>query len=119
MVTAGLTLWASGIHQNVPRFFVRSLLGALRSPVLDPEHMYTKSIGFTLTTGTSSLTGSASDVVVLFADIRGFSNWCNTAPLDHVGEVIKIQYERVIQICNDQHHCFHKFLGDGFFILIR
>jgi class 3 adenylate cyclase len=34
-----------------------------------------------------------------------------------VGDVIKTQYERVIQITNDQHPVFHKFLGDGFLLL--
>jgi class 3 adenylate cyclase len=80
--------------------------------------MYTKNVDFTLTSGTSKVSGSKSDVVVLFADIRGFSNWCNSgASLDHVGYVITTQYERVIQISNDQHPCFHKFLGDGFLLL--
>lgn len=80
--------------------------------------MYTKNVKFTLTSGTSEVSGTRSDVVVLFADIRGFSNWCNSgAGLDHVGHVIKTQYERLIQISNDQHPCFHKFLGDGFLLL--
>jgi len=30
---------------------------------------------------------------------------------------MKIQFERVVQICNDHHHSFHKFLGDGFLLL--
>jgi len=80
--------------------------------------MYTKNVNFTLTSGASEVSGNRSDVVVLFADIRGFSNWCSSeASLDHVGHVIKTQYERVIQISNDQHPSFHKFLGDGFLLL--
>ena len=79
--------------------------------------MYTKGTDFTVTNGDSELSGVRSDVVVLFADLRGFSTWCTSASLEQVSEVIKVQYERVIQICNDFHHCFHKFLGDGFLLL--
>jgi len=79
--------------------------------------MYTKGIDFTAVNGDSKLSGVQSDVVVLFADLRGFSTWCTSASLEQVAEIIKIQYERVIQICNDFHHTFHKFLGDGFLLL--
>jgi class 3 adenylate cyclase len=80
--------------------------------------MYTKNVKFTLTSGKSDLSGTKADVVVLFADIRGFSNWCNSAAdLADVGRLIKAQYERVVQISNDQHPSFHKFLGDGFLLL--
>jgi adenylate cyclase len=79
--------------------------------------MYTKGANFTIVDGDSNLSGVRSQVVVLFADLRGFSTWCNSASLEQVSEVIKIQYERVIQICNDFHHSFHKFLGDGFLLL--
>ena len=79
--------------------------------------MYMKGTDFTITNGDSELSGAHSVVVVLFADLRGFSTWCAAASLEQISEVIKIQYERVIQICNDFHHCFHKFLGDGFLLL--
>lgn len=79
--------------------------------------MYTKGVDFTMVDGNSKLSGVRSEVVVLFADLRGFSTWCGSASLEQVSEVIKIQYERVIQICNDFHHTFHKFLGDGFLLL--
>ncbi len=79
--------------------------------------MYTKGVDFTAVSGDSELSGVRSEVVVLFADLRGFSTWCNSASLEQVSEVIKTQYERVIQICNDFHHSFHKFLGDGFLLL--
>ena len=79
--------------------------------------MYTKDVNFALASGSSSLMGTEADVVVLFADLRGFSTWSKSASLKDVGEVIKVQYECVIQICNDHHHCFHKFLGDGFLLL--
>jgi len=79
--------------------------------------MYTKGVDFTLASGKSKLSGAKSDVVVLFADLRGFSTWCNEAEIANVAEVITVQYERVIQVCNDFHHHFHKFLGDGFLLL--
>jgi class 3 adenylate cyclase len=79
--------------------------------------MYSKNKTFTLTDGHSSITGQKVDVVVLYADIRGFSNWSMTQTAENVASLVKIEYERVIQICNDHHPCFHKFLGDGFLLL--
>ena len=79
--------------------------------------VYTKNSEFTLTSGESSLAGTKTEVVALFADLRGFSSWCVTQPIENVAELIKIQLERVVQILNDHHHCFHKFLGDGFLLL--
>lgn len=79
--------------------------------------MYIKTSKLTLTSGQSTLSGVKTDVVVLFSDLRGFSNWCETQPIENVADLMKIQFERVIQICNDHHHCFHKFLGDGFLLL--
>lgn len=79
--------------------------------------MYTKNISFTLTPGDSQLSGVRTKVVALFSDIRGFSSWSETQPLDNVADLMKAQFERVIQICNDHHHSFHKFLGDGFVLL--
>ena len=81
--------------------------------------MYSKNSTLTVTSGVSALSGAKTDVVALFADIRGFSNWCNTQPLEHVADLMKIQFERVIQICNDHHHSFHKFLGDGFLLMVE
>lgn len=79
--------------------------------------MYSKNKTFTLTDGHSSITGQKADVVVLYADIRGFSNWSMTQTAENVASLVKIEYERVIQICNDHHPCFNKFLGDGFLLL--
>ena len=55
--------------------------------------------------------------MVLYADFRNFSNWTLEQTVNTVACVIKAEYERVIQICNDHHPCFHKFLGDGFLLL--
>jgi class 3 adenylate cyclase len=70
-----------------------------------------------MTSGESRISGTTVQAVVLYADLRRFSEWANTVKLGRVGEIIKVQYERVIQICNDHHPCFHKFLGDGFLLL--
>jgi class 3 adenylate cyclase len=82
--------------------------------------MYSKKT-LTLTDGHSSITGEKIGVVVLYADFRGFSNWLLNQPTENAATnaatLIKIEYERVIQICNDHHPCFHKFLGDGFLLL--
>src|ERR1051325_8312190 len=79
--------------------------------------VYTKNVNFTLTAGNSSISGHRVGVVVLCADLRGFSVWSLAEPASNVAELVKIEYERVIQISNDCHPCFHKFLGDGFILL--
>ncbi|MET0281059.1 MAG: adenylate/guanylate cyclase domain-containing protein [Steroidobacteraceae bacterium] len=79
--------------------------------------MYTKNTKFTLAAGDTNLSGARTQVVALFSDLRGFSDWCETQTPDIVAALMKSQFERVIQICNDHHHHFHKFLGDGFLLL--
>lgn len=76
--------------------------------------MYAKDLSLTLAPKDSIFVAEKQDIVVLFADFRGFSNWSERQPLEHVAELMTIQFERVIQVCNDYHHVFHKFLGDGF-----
>lgn len=84
---------------------------------LSAESMYSKNKRFTLTDGRSSITGERIEVAVLYADFREFSAWLLGQTADNVACLIKGEYERVIQICNDHHPCFHKFLGDGFLLL--
>ena len=79
--------------------------------------MYVKNAKFTLTDGHSLLAGRRVNVIALFCDLRGFSNWCETVEIEQVESLMRIQFERVIQICNDHHHDFHKFLGDGFVLV--
>lgn len=79
--------------------------------------MYSKNRTFTVTDGHSRITGERIEVVVLYADIRDFSNWSLAQTAEIIARVIKAEYERVIQICNDHHPVFHKFLGDGFLLL--
>ena len=80
-------------------------------------NMYSKNRTFTMTDGHSAITGKKIAVVVLYADFREFSAWTLRQTVGNVARLIKIEYERVIQICNDHHPCFHKFLGDGFLLL--
>jgi len=79
--------------------------------------VYSKNKTFTLTDGHSSITGEKIEVVALYADFRGFSSWLLRQRADNVARVIKVEYERLIQICNDHHPCFHKYLGDGFLLV--
>lgn len=79
--------------------------------------MYSKNLAFHLSSSRSVVAGKKQDVVVLFADIRGFSEWCDGQSLENVGDLMTTQIERVGQICNDHHHAFHKFLGDGFLLV--
>jgi class 3 adenylate cyclase len=65
----------------------------------------------------SDLVGVRSQIVALYADLRGFSNWSEEQPLDRVAQLMKVQIERVMGICNEHRHTFHKFLGDGFVLL--
>jgi class 3 adenylate cyclase len=61
--------------------------------------------------------GMTVDVVVLYADLRGFSTWSNSARAKHVAELVATIYGRVIQLVGDYHHNFHKLLGDGFLLV--
>jgi len=61
--------------------------------------------------------GSRVEVVVLYADIRDFSRWSNSASPGQVAQVVEICYERVHQLFIDFHHGFHKLLGDGFLLV--
>lgn len=79
--------------------------------------MYVKNAKLTLTEGDSTLTGRRVNVVALFCDLRDFSSWCETVDIEQVEFLMRSQFERVIQICNDHHHDFHKFLGDGFMLV--
>jgi class 3 adenylate cyclase len=65
----------------------------------------------------ADLLGVRSQIVALYADLRGFSNWSEAQPLDRVAQLMKVQIERVMGICNEHRHSFHKFLGDGFVLL--
>lgn len=79
--------------------------------------MYVKNVRLTLSDGKSSIAGRRVRVVALFCDLRGFSNWCENVEIGQVESLMRTQFERVIQICNDHHHDFHKFLGDGFVLV--
>ena len=79
--------------------------------------MYLKNVNLTLTEAGSAVAGRRVNIVALFCDLRGFSNWCDTVDIADVESLMGSQFERVIQICNDHHHDFHKFLGDGFVLV--
>lgn len=76
--------------------------------------MYLKNAKLTLTEGHSAVAGRRVNVVALFCDLRGFSSWCERVDLNQVEALMRAQFEQVLQICNDHHNDFHKFLGDGF-----
>ncbi len=61
--------------------------------------------------------GVRTRIIVLYADIRGFSAWSNTARPDEVAKLVEICYERVHQLYLDYHHNFHRLLGDGFLLV--
>ena len=79
--------------------------------------MYKKATAFGLEVGKGGLYGTRSSVVALFADMRGFSNWSENQPLDHVAALVKTQFERVSQVCGRHGQPFRKFMGDGFVLL--
>jgi len=79
--------------------------------------MYIKDKKFFLTDNPLTVNGERRKVVVLYADIRGFSDWSKDISLTKVSELVQIVYERVIQLSVDYYHVFHKFLGDGFLLL--
>ncbi|MEG3191603.1 adenylate/guanylate cyclase domain-containing protein [Lysobacter sp. D1-1-M9] len=79
--------------------------------------MYVKNLHPTLTEGRSAVAGRSVNVVALFCDLRGFSDWCERVDINQVEALMRAQFEQVLQICNDHHHDFHKFLGDGFVLV--
>jgi class 3 adenylate cyclase len=79
--------------------------------------MYKRSSAFSVSPQGHQRFGVRSRIVALFADMRGFSNWSETQPLDHVAELVQLQFGQVSQICEDHHQPFQKFLGDGLVLL--
>lgn len=79
--------------------------------------MYRRHSAFNLAPGSHQRFGVRSRIVAVFADMRGFSNWSESQPLDRVAELVKLQYGQVMQICDAHDHPFQKFLGDGFVLL--
>ncbi|MDP3142613.1 MAG: adenylate/guanylate cyclase domain-containing protein [Candidatus Omnitrophota bacterium] len=76
-----------------------------------------KKSKFTVTNKPLKATGQIVEIVVLYADIRNFSEWANSASPVQVAELVEIEYERVVQLAQDYKHSFHKFLGDGFLLI--
>lgn len=64
-----------------------------------------------------SVTEEKVNIVVLYADIRQFSRWLFSVSPEQAAELIRIEYERVIQLAHDYYHTFHKFLGDGYLLI--
>jgi class 3 adenylate cyclase len=93
------------------------MCGVFSTPVQASGGMYKRNSAFTLAQASHQRFGTRSRVVALFADMRGFSNWSETQPLDHVADLVKQQFGYVMQICDDHHQPFQKFLGDGFVLL--
>jgi class 3 adenylate cyclase len=79
--------------------------------------MYVKRRPLTLTNKSSAIHGEKLEVVVVYADLRGFSQWSMIASAPHITKVIEVVYDRVIQLAFFYRHAFHKFLGDGFLLL--
>lgn len=76
-----------------------------------------KNTKFSIINEPQKVTGKKAEIVVLYADMRDFSDWSFSVSPDQVAEVVQIQYERVIQLAQDYKHSFHKFLGDGFLLI--
>src|ERR1043166_3093439 len=86
--------------------------------------MYLKNKGMYLNTNSLSLTerrsiihGEKLEVVVVYADLRGFAQWSLTSTAADITRIIEVVYDRVIQLAFFYRHTFHKFLGDGFLLI--
>jgi adenylate cyclase len=79
--------------------------------------MYRRTSALSLATSSHRRFGARSRIVAMFADMRGFSSWSETQPLDHVADLVKLQFGYVMQLCDDYQQPFQKFLGDGFVLL--
>jgi adenylate cyclase len=79
--------------------------------------MYLKQTSLTLTEKQSLIHGEKLDVVVVYADLRGFAQWSLSMNAEEVIRIIEVVYDRVIQLAFFYRHTFHKFLGDGFVLI--
>jgi class 3 adenylate cyclase len=79
--------------------------------------MYLKNRTLTLTNKSSVIHGEKLEVVAVYADLRGFSEWALVSDAPQIVRVIEVVYDRVIQLAFFYRHTFHKFLGDGFVLL--
>lgn len=79
--------------------------------------MYIKGRHLLATNERSIAHGSVCNVVAMYGDLRGFSVWSNAGTPEAVANTIQVQCERVLQIVNDHHPHFYKFLGDGFLLV--
>ncbi len=65
---------------------------------------------------TKSLTGFASfkaDIMIIFIDIRRFTQWCENKEPDYVIDVLNKQYHVISQVIERAGGRVNKFLGDG------
>ncbi len=81
------------------------------------QAVYIKGRQLVATSKRSIAQGSPCTVVVMYGDLRGFSVWANAETAEVVANVLQEQCERVLQIVNDHHPHFYKFLGDGFLLV--
>lgn len=79
--------------------------------------MYLKQHSLTLTDKDSFIHGEKLDVIVVYADLRGFAQWSLWSTPGQITRVIEVVYDRVIQLAFFYKHTFHKFLGDGFVLI--
>lgn len=79
--------------------------------------MYLKQHSLTLSSAETFIHGEKLDVVVVYADLRGFAQWSLGSSPTQITRVIEVVYDRVIQLAFFYKHTFHKFLGDGFVLI--
>jgi class 3 adenylate cyclase len=60
--------------------------------------MYLKRNVLTLRGENSTIKGEKLDVVVVYADLRGFAQWSLQSPATEITSVIEVIYNRVIQL---------------------
>ncbi len=60
--------------------------------------MYLKHHSLTLTNNESFIHGEKLDVVVVYADLRGFAQWSLASTPNQITKVIEVVYDRVIQL---------------------
>ncbi len=79
--------------------------------------MYLKNNALSVSDQITSIRGERENVVIAYADLRGFAPWSLNATPEQVTRVIEVVYDRVIQLSFFYKHTFHKFLGDGFLLI--
>jgi adenylate cyclase len=91
------------IHGLAERDKVRNLLGKVVSHAIAEKLMSQEVM----------LGGEEREITVMFADLRGFTSFCETQPAQEVVAVLNLYLTRISEIIEANNGVVDKYLGDG------